>query len=268
MELADTTFRNIADLMYQVVGLSFSDHKKALIASRLAPRLQRLGMPSYEAYVSLLRKQEDGDELQHAIDLLTTNETYFFREQKHFDLLAAEFARGPRRSASVWSAASSYGDEAYSIAMVLADLQHQGRIHDDWQVLGTDISERVLQGAKDAVYALDRIREVSPERQKRYLLKGHGDADGLVAVKEEICEHVRFGQLNLTEPIDVPGPFDVIFLRNVLIYFDQPTKRAVCNEVLQHLVPGGLFFIGTAEGRVETSFKLKTLGPGAFRLEA
>ncbi len=132
MELADTTFRNIADLMYQVVGLSFSDHKKALIASRLAPRLQRLGMPSYEAYVSLLRKQEDGEELQHAIDLLTTNETYFFREPKHFDLLTAEFARGPRRSASVWSAASSYGDEAYSIAMVLADLQHQGRIHDDW----------------------------------------------------------------------------------------------------------------------------------------
>jgi chemotaxis protein methyltransferase CheR len=269
MNLTDTTFRGFAELMHQAVGLSFPAGKKALVSSRLAPRIQRLGLACYEDYLARIQRSDDGGEFQVAIDLLTTNETYFFREQAHFDLLEREFAQGPRRPLAVWSAASSFGDEAYSVAMVLADLQLQGRIAPDWSVLGTDISDRVLRAAQQAVYPADRLRHVTPSRLKRYALRGEGDSEGLVMLKPHVTERVRFGQMNLCEPIDPPGPFDAIFLRNVLIYFDPPTKAAVVERVLTQLRPGGLLFIGMAEGRVgNDAALLQPVSPGAFRKAA
>jgi chemotaxis protein methyltransferase CheR len=200
-----------------------------------------------------------------AVDLLTTNETYFFREPAHYALLEAELTRQRPQRLAVWSAASSFGDEAYSTAMLLADLQQWGRIGADWSVLGTDISDRVLHSASQAVFPQDRLREVSPDRLKRYCLRGEGESEGLVQMQPKLRERVRFGQLNLCAPIDGLGPFDVVFLRNVLIYFDPPTKSAVVDRVLGLLRPGGLFFIGTAEGRVPCKTPLKALAPGAFR---
>jgi chemotaxis protein methyltransferase CheR len=166
----------------------------------------------------------------------------------------------------VWSAASSFGDEAYSIAMLLSDLQQQGRIGADWSILGTDISDRVLRSAA----ARRSIRRTgcatsTPERLKRYCLRGEGENEGLVQMNAALREHVRFGQLNLCQPIEGIGPFDVVFLRNVLIYFDAATKIEVVDRVLTQLRPGGLFFIGTAEGRVPCATPLKVLAPGAFR---
>jgi len=263
--LSDSTFRQFAALMHATVGISFVDSKKPLVSSRLAPRIQRLGLHSYEDYLSLIDGEDDGGELQMAIDLLTTNETYFFREPAHFELLERELASGPRRPVSVWSAASSFGDEAFSVAMVLADLQLQGRIDKDWSVLGTDISDRVLRAASQAVYPEERLRLVSPQRLRRHCLRGEGESEGLAQIRPHLTERVRWGQMNLCAPIDPPGPFDVIFLRNVLIYFDAETKRAVVERVLEQLRPGGLFFIGTAEGRVPTRAQLQVLGPGAFR---
>ena len=137
-----------------------------------------------------------------------------------------------------------------STAMLLADMQQQGRIGSDWSILGTDISDRVLRSASEGVYPQDRLRNVSPERLKRYCLRGDGESDGLVRMQPRLSERVRFGQLNLCQPIEDLGPFDVVFLRNVLIYFDASTKREVVDRVLTQLRPGGLFFIGTAEGRV------------------
>ena len=263
--LRDDTFRRITDLMYSAIGLSFTDNKKALISSRLAPRIQRLGLGEFEDYLALISGNDDGGEFQVAVDLLTTNETYFFREPSHFALLERELGTGSRRPLAVWSAASSFGDEAYSVAMVLADLQLQGRIGDDWSVLGTDISDRVLCAAREAIFPHERLRHVPPQRLKRHVLRGEGESEGLVQMHPRLTERVRFGQLNLCEPIDPPGPFDVIFLRNVLIYFDAETKRSVVARVLEHLRPGGLFFIGTAEGRVAGGTPLEVLGPGAFR---
>jgi chemotaxis protein methyltransferase CheR len=263
--LSDTTFRGITKLMYATVGLSFNDSKKPLVSSRLAPRIQRLGLGGFEDYLALLEGDQDADEMQVAIDLLTTNETYFFREPAHFEQLEREFGSASRRAVSVWSAASSFGDEAYSVAMVLCDLQLQGRIGEGWSVLGTDISDRVLRSARDAVYPQDRLRLVSPQRLKRYCLRGEDESEGLVQMQPRLTAQVRFGQMNLCEPIDPPGPFDVVFLRNVLIYFDTETRRAVVNRVLEQLRPGGLFFIGTAEGRVVCDTPLQVLGPGAFR---
>lgn len=263
--LHDNTYRAIAALMHSTVGLSFNDSKKALIASRLAPRIQRLGMGGFEDYLSLISSSNDGGEFQMAVDLLTTNETYFFREPAHFDLLERELSKNRPSKLSIWSAASSFGDEVYTLAMLLADLQTQGRIGSDWTILGTDISDRVLRSAADAVFPTDRLRNVSPERLKRYCLRGEGESQGLVQIQQKLRDHVEFGQLNLCLPIDGIGPFDVIFLRNVLIYFDAKTKQDVVDRLLALLKPGGLFFIGTAEGRVPCQTPVQSVAPGVLR---
>jgi chemotaxis protein methyltransferase CheR len=263
--LADDTYRALTRLMHSAVGLSFPDTKKPLVSSRLGPRIQRLGLDGFEAYVALISSDQDNGEFQMAVDLLTTNETYFFREPAHFDLLEKTLSQLPASPLAVWSAASSFGDEAYSVAMLLSDLQQQRRIGPHWSVLGTDISDRVLRSASEAVFPQERLRDVSLERRKRHCLRGEGDFDGLVQMHPKLRERVRFGQLNLCQPIDPLGPFDVVFLRNVLIYFDAPTKREVVDRVLEQLRPGGLFFIGIAEGRVPCDTPLQVLAPGAFR---
>jgi chemotaxis protein methyltransferase CheR len=263
--LGDTTYRKIAALMYDSIGLSLNDNKKALVSSRLAQRIQRLNIDGFDDYFALISGDHDEGEFQVAVDLLTTNETYFFREPQHFEFLEHELNQTRPLSLSVWSAASSFGDEAYSIAMLLADLQLQGRLGSHWSVLGTDISDRVLRSASEAVYPQDRLRHVSPQRLKRYGLRGDGDFDGMVKIQPALSEHVRFGQLNLCRPIEAIGPFDVVFLRNVLIYFDEETKRQVVDRVLTQLRVEGLFFIGTAEGRVHCDTPLQPLAPGVFR---
>jgi chemotaxis protein methyltransferase CheR len=263
--LRDDTFHQITELMHSSIGLSFADSKKPLVSSRLGPRIQRLGLDSYEDYLALIDSLEDGGEFQVAVDLLTTNETYFFREPAHYDLIEAELMRQKPPSLAVWSAASSFGDEAYSTAMLLSDLQQQGHLGDHWSVLGTDISDRVLRSAAEAIYPEDRLRQLSPGQLRRHCLRGEGDSVGLVQMHPRLRERVRFGQLNLCRPIEGLGPFDIVFLRNVLIYFDPPTKREVVDRVLTQLRPGGLFFIGTAEGRVPCATPLQVLAPGAFR---
>jgi chemotaxis protein methyltransferase CheR len=249
ISFSDREFKRISEIMYQAAGLSFNDSKKSLIQSRLLPRIQRIGAGSFAEYIAMLEDESQAAEFQMAVDLLTTNETYFFREPKHYELLEQELAsRKSRAPLAIWSAASSFGDEAYSTAMLLADMQMQGRIGPDWSILATDISHRVLLSAKEAIYPQDRLRAVSPERLRRYCLRGDGDSEGQVLLQDKIRERVQFGRLNLCQPIDGIGPFDVIFLRNVLIYFDVATKIEVVDRVLATLKPGGLFFLGTAEG--------------------
>lgn len=263
---SDREFKRISQIMYDAAGLSFNDSKKSLIQSRLTTRIQRMGLASFGEYIAILEDESQAAEFQMAVDMLTTNETYFFREPKHYDVLEAELtARKSRAPIAIWSAASSFGDEAYSTAMLLSDLQMQGRIGADWSILATDISHRVLLSAKEAIYPADRLRAVSPERLRRYCLRGDGESEGQVLLQDKIRERVQFGRLNLCQPIDGIGPFDAIFLRNVLIYFDIPTKIAVVDRVLSTLKPGGLFFLGTAEGRVNCETPLQTVQPGAFR---
>jgi chemotaxis protein methyltransferase CheR len=266
LSFSDREFKRISDIMYEAAGLSYNDSKKSLIQSRLAPRIQKLALESFADYIAILEDESEAAEFQMAVDLLTTNETYFFREPKHYDLLQQELPQLADKSAiSVWSAASSFGDEAYSTAMLLSDLQMSGRVGPNWSILATDISHRVLLSAKEAVYPEDRLRAVSPDRLRRYCLRGDGPSQGQVQMQDKIRNRVQFGQLNLCKPFSGLGPFDVIFLRNVLIYFDPPTKVDVVDRVLTALKPGGLFFLGTAEGRVPCKTPLQTVIPGAFR---
>ncbi len=264
--LTDRCFERISDIMYDAIGLSLSDAKKPLVTSRLGPRIQRLGLDGFEDYIARLEDDDDGSEFQVAVDLLTTNETYFFREPQHFEVLERELAaRRSRAPLAIWSAASSFGDEAYSTAMLLSDMQHKGQVGPDWSILATDISHRVLVAAKQGVYPVDRLRHVDEDRLRRFCLKGEGPAEGQVMVNRKVRDKVTFGQLNLCKPFEALGPFDVIFLRNVLIYFDAKTKVEVVDRVVNCLNPGGLFFLGTAEGRVSGKVPLTPIVPGAFR---
>lgn len=266
LALSDATFKRMADLMYEAAGLTFNASKKSLIHSRLATRIQKLGIESFDDYLGILLDETQPAEFQMAVDLLTTNETYFFREPKHFEILAQEVTQSRRKSNwQLWSAAASFGDEAYTLCMVLSDLQQAGRINSDWKIIGTDISHRVLLSAKEGVYPEDRLRHVPVELRKRYCLRGEGDAEGQVMIHERLREHVQFGQLNLTRDFSGLGPFDVVFLRNVLIYFDAETKVQVVDRVLSTLKPGGLFFMGTAEGRVPCKTPIISIAPGAYR---
>ncbi|MBT9507520.1 CheR family methyltransferase [Rhodoferax sp.] len=269
IDFSDSEFKRIGEIMYEAVGLSYNDSKKSLVQSRLASRIQKLGLDGFADYIALLEDEQEAAEFQMAVDLLTTNETYFFREPKHYDLLEAELsARKNKAPLAIWSAASSFGDEAYSTAMLLSDMQISGKVGPDWSILATDISHRVLLSAKEAVYPQDRLRAVSPERLRRYCLKGDGPAEGQSMMVDKLRDRVQFGQLNLCKPFEGLGPFDVVFLRNVLIYFDAATKREVVDRVLETLKPGGLFFLGTAEGRVPCDTPLVTVQPGAFRKPA
>jgi chemotaxis protein methyltransferase CheR len=265
LALQETTYRGISSLMHEAIGLSLGNGKLPLVSSRLASRVQRLGLDSFEDYLALIAGDDDEGEFQVAIDLLTTNETYFFREPAHFELLEKMLPSERPRSVSVWSAASSFGDEAFSIAMLLSDMQQHGRLGDDWAILATDISDRVLRSASQATYPADRLRNVSEARLKRHCLRGEGESEGLVRIQPALRGRVRFGQLNLCEDISDIGMFDVVFLRNVLIYFDAATKRAVVDRVLTRLRAGGLLFLGTAEGRVACDTPLHPLAPGVFR---
>lgn len=265
LALSDQVFTRIRGLMHESIGLDLAPHKRTLVSARLGPRIHRLGLSDFDDYLARVCSDSDGGEFQMMVDLLTTHETYFFREPKHFDVMVADLQSRRPASLRVWSAASSFGDEAYTIAMLLSELAAKRSIGADWSVLGTDISDRVLHSAKEGIYPAERLRHVTEPRLKRFCLQGHGEAEGLVAMRPELKSHVSFGHLNLCHSVEGVGLFDIVFLRNVLIYFDGPTKSEVVDRVLGQLKPGGLFFIGSAEGRVPCSASLQPLTPGAFR---
>ena len=261
--LTEGDFARFQRFIFDAAGITLSASKKALVSGRLAKRLAHHGLPSYGKYLELLSSGEDRAEVQTAVDLLTTNETYFFREPKHFELLReqAQRAREQRRALRVWSAASSSGEEVYSIAMVLDDVLGSA----PWEVLGTDISTRVLQRARSGHYPEERTRHIPPAYLKRYCLRGFGEQQGTVLVTRELRQRVRFAQLNLNEALPQMGPFDMVFLRNVMIYFSAETKRQVVGRVIGPLVPGGLFCIGHSETLNDITQAVQQVAPSIYR---
>ncbi len=262
-ELSESSFERLVELMHARAGVSLAGARRPAIAQRLAPRLQRLGLEGHEAYVELIAAADGEAELQMAVDLLTLPESHFFREPAHFDLLASELSRLRPQRLRLWSAATAFGEEAYSLAMLLADLQQAGRIGADWSVLGSDISERALRVAAEGIYAEDRLRHVTAERLLRHGLRGHAGSSGLVQMQAALRERVEFSCLDLRQPVDRLGPFDAILLRHVLPYFDARTAQLLAERLMARLRPGGLFFTGASEafGHVD----LEPLAPGAFR---
>jgi chemotaxis protein methyltransferase CheR len=261
--LSDQEFSRFQRFIYEAAGITLATSKKTLVSGRLAKRLQELELRSYGEYFQLLVSGRAPQETQQAVDLLTTNETYFFREMKHFDRLR-ELALSPARRGPfrVWSAASSSGEEAYSAAMVLADCLGGTA----WQVLGSDISARVLERARRGIYAMSRTAHTPPAYQKRFCLRGVGPWQGTLLVEPELRQRVEFRHINLNSPLPKLAPFDVIFLRNVMIYFNDATKRQVVERLAAQLKPGGHFFIGHSESLTHINHGLRPVAPSVYQL--
>ena len=244
--ITDQEFALFQRLIYKIAGISLSDAKKILLVGRLTRRLRVYDFATFTQYYRMLAGGENPEELQTMVDLLTTNETYFFREPKHFDFLRDEVIRKRKSSATfrVWSAASSSGEEIYTLAMVLAE--HLPNI--PWEVVGSDISTQVLAKAATGHYSLARTEGIPPAYMNKYCLKGVRSHAGSFLIAPELRKRTSFYQINLTQPINAEiGDFEVIFLRNVMIYFDPETKAKVVHNLLPRLKNGGYLIIGHSE---------------------
>lgn len=263
ISLTDAEFRQFQVWLYEATGINLNESKKALVAGRLIKRLKYCQLESYGNYFRYITNPAAADELQLALDLLTTNETYFFREPKHFEFLRVNILPNirPAQPFRVWSAASSSGEEAYSIAMTLAE----HLTSTPWDVLGSDISTQVLAAAKAGHYPLQRAKNISHSMLSRYCLKGMGQQAGTFLMGSALKSKVIFSQINLSKPLPNVGEFDVIFLRNVMIYFDQATKAKVVARLVPKLKQGGYFFISHSESLHGVSQELSMVKPSIYQ---
>ncbi|MDR3670697.1 MAG: CheR family methyltransferase [Holophaga sp.] len=261
--ITDAEFAQFQALLRGITGIHLSEFKKTLLVTRLASRLRERKVRSFTEYYKIIRHPLETDELQLAINHLTTNETFFFREPDHFQILKDFIAslRPIPMPFRVWSAASSSGEEAYSIAMVLADVLGGAK----WEVVGSDISTRVLDRARTGLYPMERNGGIPKEYLQRFCLKGQGPQDGMMLIGKQLRDRVRFAQVNLNEPLPDLGRFDLIFLRNILIYFQNDQKRKVVEAVLPKLNPNGLLIVGHSENLMGVSERVKQVRPTVYR---
>ena len=262
--ITDQEFGLFQRLIYKIAGISLSDAKKILLVGRLTKRLKQYGLSTFSEYYRMLSSGDHPEELQTMVDLLTTNETYFFREPKHFDFLRDEViakrsASGPLR---IWSAASSSGEEAYSIAMTLAEAMPSK----PWEIVGSDISTKVLAKAIAGHYSLARTEGIPTGHMHKYCLKGIRSHAGSFLIRPELRQKTSFFQINLMHPVDASiGEFEVIFLRNVMIYFDPETKAKVVHNLLPRLKPGGHLIIGHSETLNGITDRVHAVRPTIYR---
>ncbi|MCG3732043.1 CheR family methyltransferase [Vibrio cincinnatiensis] len=263
--LSDQTFVRYQRWLYEKAGIYLNDGKKSLVIGRLSARLQQLGLSDWNDYFDFFALSAPSAskkaEQQVVIDLLTTNETYFFREEAHFSFIQQsvipEYIEKPLRC---WSAASSSGEEAYSLAMLLMEHCYQ-----PWQILATDISSRVLDIARRGVYPLSRSTNIPLHYLQKYCLKGVGDKANGFKVSRTLREKVNFQSVNLQDNLARFGHFDLILLRNVMIYFDAHSKQRVIENIQRQLNVGGYLFIGHAETLQLVRSSLKLLSPSIYQ---
>jgi len=250
-------------LIYNIAGINMSPIKKPLVMGRLAKRLNHHGLQTYGEYFKLIKSDNHAQELQMAVDLLTTNETYFFREPKHFDYLQRHILPSHPRGKPfrVWSAACSSGQEPYSIAMMLANTLDTN----PWEIIASDISSRILDKARHGHYPIDQSNHIPNKFLKKYCLRGIGSQDGAFIIDKRLRSHIKFCQINLNERFPHMEMLDLIFLRNVMIYFNAATKRKVVERMVEILRPGGYLFIGHSESLNGIYDEFTTIAPAIYR---
>lgn len=268
--LNDADFSKLSNFIYVNYGIKLPLAKKIMLQSRLASRLKINGMKSYAEYTKyVLSGNASDNEIVNMIDLVSTNKTDFYRESAHFDfmkevVLPNYLAKDTHQPLKVWSSASSSGEEAYTIAIVISEFIENNR-KIEFEILGTDISSRILEKAKMGIYPMDRVDVIPLSQKKKYLLRSKDQENPMVRIIPQLRAKTRFQRLNLMDPAyNVPKDFDIIFCRNVLIYFDRETQEKVINKLCMHLKPGGYFFLGHSESISGIDVPLKQLKPTMF----
>lgn len=268
--LRDEDFSFISAFVFERCGIVLGANKRQLVYGRLMRRLRELGLVSFAQYVARLREHPD-DELDPLASAISTNVTSFFRENHHFEFLAQEMlpplAGKPNPRIRIWSAGCSSGEEPYSIAMVLAEVLGN-RAPSIARVLATDLSVRALGVGKQGMYPLDRLQGISEQRRKRWFLSGRGGNEGQAMIVQDVRDLIAFKQLNLLHDWPIKGPLDAIFCRNVVIYFDNPTKQRLFARYAQLLAPGGYLFLGHSESLHGMSDAFDLVGRTIYRKRA
>jgi len=268
--LGEKEFGFLRDFVLQHCGISLGDHKRQLVQGRLLRRLRALNLSGFEAYCDLLRRDPES-ELGELASCISTNVTSFFREMHHYDMLVDDLLprwlaekRGGGRL-RIWSAGCSTGEEPYAIAMVLAEAIERTGIQVDAKILATDLSPQALEAARKGVYPVDRLGGVSDARRKRWFLRGEGSFDGFVQVHPRLRELVTIQPLNLLHEWPMHGKFDAIFCRNVVIYFDKPTKQRLFSRYAGMLESQAYLFLGHSESMYGLSEDFDLIGRTVYR---
>ena len=264
----------IRTLVYDYSRINLGPDKQELVSARIGKRLRALSLPNISAYCELLRRPEGDDELSNLIDVISTNHTFFFREPAHFEYLerhvvpefTSEKSPHRRNPFRIWSAASSSGEEVYSVAILLAEVGAT-KPGWQWQLEATDISTRILKRAREAIYPEETVAKVRPELIKKYFQRGVGPQEGNFRVKPDLAGRVTFRHLNLLGPAyPFTEPFQVIFCRNVMIYFDRATQEELVRRLSERLVPGGYLMVGHSESLTGIHHRLKMGKPAIYQL--
>ncbi|HDH11213.1 MAG TPA: chemotaxis protein CheR [Nitrospirae bacterium] len=274
--LSEKDFKRLSKFIHSECGIKMPDSKKTMLESRLQKRLRRLRLTSFTEYCDyLFSPQGIENELVHMIDVVTTNKTDFFREPGHFDYLAqkalpeliALHGAGIRKNLMVWSAGCSTGEEPYTLAIVLSEFTERcPGFKFRYLILATDISTEVLEKAKHGIYEHERVDPLPPGMKKKYLLKGKNKSSGLVRIVPELRSKVRFRRLNFLEgDFGMREHMDIIFCRNVIIYFDRPTQEKLLIRFCRHLGPGGYIFMGHSETLHGMNLPLAQVAPTIYR---
>jgi len=272
-EFKDADFERIRKRVKDLTGISLSEAKKDLVYSRLSRRIRDLDMDSFASYCDLICNN-DSDELGDFVNAITTNLTSFFRESHHFDYLAKTVIpylldqRSAERKIRIWSAGCSTGEEPYTLAMVLAENLPKNHRW-DVKILATDLDTNVIATAQRGLYNLERMNGVSNSRLKRWFLKGSGEHVGSVMVRPELKDFITFKQLNLMGDWPMKGQFDVIFCRNVVIYFDKPTQAILFDRYAELMKDDAHLFVGHSESLFKVTKRYELIGHTTYRkLEA
>lgn len=257
LELTAADFARVRELIYQRAGIVLAEHKREMVYSRLAKRLRHHGLTRFSDYLARLERQPQAKEWEAFTNALTTNLTAFFREAHHFPLLA-EHVRTRPGPVRVWCAAASTGEEPYSIAMTLTEAL--GSRASQAEVIATDIDTDALARARAGIYPMEQVRKLDEARVKRFFLRGNGRHAGMAKIRPDLADRVTFEELNLLAPSwPVSGPFDAIFCRNVMIYFDKATQARILERFAPLLKPDGLLFAGHSENfsYISEAFRLR-----------
>lgn len=259
-DFSSANFAQLRDLVFQHTGISLSDEKKQLAYSRFSKRLRALGLSRFEDYIALLG-DERSDELQDFISAITTNFTSFFRESHHFDFLAQEVALLGKSNSRIriWSAGCSSGEEPYSMAVTLLDRVPECRGW-DIKILASDLDRKMVETASKGIYTLERLNGVDERIKKTWFMKGRGANQGMVKVKPDLSSLIEFRQLNLLHSWPMKGPFDIIFCRNVIIYFDKSVQAQLFKQFARVLKPGGKMVIGHSENLAGVTNDFRLIG--------